>query len=288
VAQDRRPLTAEDREEISRFLVLDLSNKEMRSSAPIRNVDESELIDPDTGAVPPVRLVSLQATDADRLVLTDIDLSDCAFTGLHHADQIQLDGRCTFATDPRRRRQVLAEEHYWRNERRQNRGLPPGRWRGAAAGPGAEVAGPARLEVLYRQLRKALEDGKNEPGAADFYYGEMEMRRAATRGSERALLWLYWLTSGYGLRAGRAIITLVAVVAALAFGMQYAGFPGPPITYLDALLYSLRSIVAVDVKSAAVPEDVTRWGQIIRILLRITGPLFIGLAALAIRNRVKR
>jgi hypothetical protein len=38
---------------------------------------------------------------------------------------------------------------------------------------------PARLAVLYRQLRKAQEDAKNEPGAADFYYGEMEMRRLA-------------------------------------------------------------------------------------------------------------
>jgi hypothetical protein len=36
--------------------------------------------------------------------------------------------------------------------------------------------GPDRLAVLYRALRKAQEDNKNEPGAADFYYGEMEMR----------------------------------------------------------------------------------------------------------------
>jgi hypothetical protein len=60
---------------------------------------------------------------------------------------------------------------------------------------------PERLAALYRQLRKAQEDAKNEPGAADFYYGEMEMRRHATTAhpGERVLLFLYWLTSGYGL-----------------------------------------------------------------------------------------
>jgi hypothetical protein len=29
---------------------------------------------------------------------------------------------------------------------------------------------------LYRALRKGREDARDEPGAADFYYGEMEMR----------------------------------------------------------------------------------------------------------------
>jgi hypothetical protein len=42
---------------------------------------------------------------------------------------------------------------------------------------GAGQVGPAQLALVYRALRKALEDGANAPGAADFYYGEMEMRR---------------------------------------------------------------------------------------------------------------
>ena len=68
----------------------------------------------------------------------------------------------------------------------------------------AEVR-PERLATLYRQLRKAQEDIKDEPGAADFYYGEMEMRRHAQTApaAERAIIWLYWLISGYGLRALR-------------------------------------------------------------------------------------
>ncbi|NKY96055.1 MULTISPECIES: hypothetical protein [Gordonia] len=58
------------------------------------------------------------------------------------------------------------------------------------------------VSTTYWALRKALEDSKDGPGAANFYYGEMEMRRlAAARWSgEPALLAAYWLTSGYGLQ----------------------------------------------------------------------------------------
>ncbi|RJL35895.1 hypothetical protein D5H75_03755 [Bailinhaonella thermotolerans] len=254
-------------------------------SRPLRQVDESGLADPRLGRVPLAAVTSLRGLDAGQVVLTDVDLTGCLFAGVHRADQIQLDGRCVFATDPRRRRRVLAEEHHWRARRRFLRGRGPGRW--SPAPEGVRPVDSPRLEVLYRQLRKALEDAKNEPGAADFYYGEMEMRRAGARRAERLLLWLYWLVSGYGLRAWRALAAMLAVVAALALGMAHAGFPRP-VPYLDALLHSLRAMVAVDVKTANVPETVTHWGQVLQVMLRVSGPLFVGLAALAIRNRVKR
>jgi hypothetical protein len=76
--------------------------------------------------------------------------------------------------------------------------------------PAGQIAG------LYRALRKGREDAKDEPDAADFYYGEMEIdappRRPptdnptgeASRGQvERGILTAYWLVSGYGLRACR-------------------------------------------------------------------------------------
>jgi hypothetical protein len=84
-------------------------------------------------------------------VLTDVDLARCRFAGIQRLDQIKLDGRCTFATDPAGRRQVLAEEHHWRHAH-------GGRRAGcrAAAPQGVEVVGPDRAQVLYRQLRKAV------------------------------------------------------------------------------------------------------------------------------------
>jgi hypothetical protein len=60
---------------------------------------------------------------------------------------------------------------------------------------------PGRIAGIYRQLRKSREDSKDEPGANDFYYGEMEMRRRSGPLAERSILRLYWLVSRYGLRA---------------------------------------------------------------------------------------
>jgi hypothetical protein len=60
------------------------------------------------------------------------------------------------------------------------------------------------------------EDNKHEPGAADFCYDEMEMRRHAssTPWGERVILGAYWLTAGYGLRGLHALGAL----------FQYLGF----------------------------------------------------------------
>jgi uncharacterized protein YjbI with pentapeptide repeats len=134
-----------------------------------------------------VRIMSLRGVDAAHLVLTGVDLTDCLFAGTIHLDQLRLEGRYSFAVAPsglRRRRmrpvrwtprRTLAEEHYWRAAR----GWGADGW--MPAPEGEEVQEPAALAPVYRQLRKAFEDGKHEPGAADFYYGEMEMRRHAER-----------------------------------------------------------------------------------------------------------
>ncbi|MFE7840144.1 hypothetical protein ACFU53_30030 [Streptomyces sp. NPDC057474] len=158
--------------------------------------------------------------DAAHLVLSDVDLSGCLFAGTVHLDQLRLESACTFDTAPpavhwRRwppvrftERRTLAEEHHWRARQ-------PGAVRGwNVAVLGAGRAGPLQLAPVYRALRKALEDGKHEPGAADFYYGEMEMRRHADDipRSERSLLTAYWALSGYGLRASRALAWLGAAM----------------------------------------------------------------------------
>ena len=36
---------------------------------------------------------------------------------------------------------------------------------------------PAQVAAVYRDRRRSFEAKSDEPGAADFYYGEMEMRR---------------------------------------------------------------------------------------------------------------
>jgi uncharacterized protein YjbI with pentapeptide repeats len=263
---------------------------------------------------PEVAIESLRGTDAERLVLTDVDLSSCLFVGMHRVDQLRLDGECTFATDPSGTRQVLAEEKLWRFT-----WMPPrsrNRWFPGRLASDAAVVEPARLEVLYRQLRKAIEDSKNEPGAADFYYGEMEMRRiAATRMRDKVLLWLYWASSGYALRARRALVWLAVTIAATIAALTLAGFPasgsdlnahgtltgptGPqPITVTvhqtdPVTTLSARGERAIEITLNAVifrgtDTQLTTTGRYIDILARLLGPLLLGLSVLAVRNQVKR
>ncbi|NYS17268.1 pentapeptide repeat-containing protein [Streptomyces sp. SJ1-7] len=275
---------------------------------------------------PSVRLASLRGVDAAHLVLADVDLSPCLFTGAVHLDQLRLEGACTFDTAPspagRQRwspvrftdRRVLAEEHHWRAGR-------PGAVRGwNVAVFGAGRVGPLQLAPVYRALRKAFEDGKHEPGAADFYYGEMEMRRHADDipRAERWLLTAYWALSGYGLRASRALAwlgagMLLTIGLLMAFGIaqdtpkQTATGTVPPgggtVTFeIDkddpknptsdrftgerfekALNVTLNSVVF---RSSG--QDLTTAGTYIEMASRLTEPVLLGLAVLAIRNRVKR
>jgi hypothetical protein len=90
----------------------------------------------------------------------------------------------------RRRRRVIAEELPFLG--RSGKGKP-------------DAPHPKQVEAIYRQLRAALEASKAAPAAADFYYGEMEMRRrsSACPSFDRLLLAIYKCTSGYGLRAWR-------------------------------------------------------------------------------------
>ncbi|MGW9461161.1 pentapeptide repeat-containing protein [Streptomyces globisporus] len=278
---------------------------------------------PDAG----VRMASLRGVDAAHLVLADVDLSQCLFTGTVHLDQLRLEGACTFARVPFRtvwrhgrpvrftERRTLAEEHHWRAW--QPAAIPGWNMVGSSTGH----VGPAQMAPVYRALRKSFEDSKNEPGAADFYYGEMEMRRHDREGTtrtERGLLHGYWALSGYGLRASRALYWLAAtmlatVVLLMGFGIardspkqeatgtvpagggkvtfeigkadpqnpQGDRFTGE--RFEKALNVTLDSVVF---RSSG--QDLTTAGTYIEMTSRLTEPILLGLTVLAVRNRVKR
>jgi hypothetical protein len=143
-------------------------------------------------------------------------------------------------------------------------------------------------------------------GAADFYYGEMEMRRHAKRHdaklerhdrhwvhwaratTERAVLWLYWLVSGYGLRAWRALAALALVIGLVGVGFSRVGFHHPHPSQLVSWLYALQATVSLEGKARQLSGQLTLPGELLRVGLRLTGPLLLGLALLSIRGRVKR
>jgi uncharacterized protein YjbI with pentapeptide repeats len=292
-----------------------------RAEGKVEMPDEGQLVRAAGDRSPRPRLLSLRGVDGTGVTLSDLDLSACRFQGSHNLDRVHIEGRSPFAATPTgwkfgrvsglrlplwrwTRRWTLAEEHHWRANRYPpvaTNGRPhpkregwyppavqPPQWYVDATGHEMQPLPPGRVASWYRALRKSWEDSKDEPGAADFYYGEMEMRRLgpATPWGERFILWLYWLVSGYGLRGLRALAWLAVVVVSLGILFELVGFarhPSPP-TVWGSLLYAARSTLSI-----ADPEaQLTGWGKLLQLVLRLAGPVLLGLALLAVRNRVKR
>jgi hypothetical protein len=288
---------------------------------------------------PTPRLLSMRGVDVSNLTLVELDLRPCLFQGVHKRAELRIVGARPFEDTPDDRvrafgirlwrhwtnRQALAEEHRWRCRSRY-----PGRWYprqcrsptwlAQVTGQKVDELDPARLAAVYRALRKAQEDSKNQPGAADLYYGEMEMRRLArsTPLPEQFILWLYWLISGYSLRGLRTLLALLTLLTVATGLIAWVGFPRPqPVTTFTATIVGTtpRQSVQIEPQSAATvtsresvgkrlrtaavvalegavfraPEQQLSYpGRVIQDLVRISGPVLLGLMLLSIRNRVKR
>lgn len=117
------------------------------------------------------------------------------------------------------------------------------------------------------------------------------MRRHASTASsgERILLFLYWLTAGYGLRAIRArafLGALIIITTALLTGYDLSG---PTASY--AVPARLNQAVLITLNSAvfrSAGQPLTTPGAYIEMAARFTGPALLALGILALRNRVKR
>ena len=237
------------------------------------------------------RMVSLRRTDVANLTLADVDLHACRFDGAHNLPALRIEGTDVFERTPRSyrgtRRQAIAEEHEWRRDhprRLQSRGWYPPSCAHPEWLPDPVTLQPHEIAAIYRDLRKGREDNKDEPGAADFYYGEMEMRRyaAQTPRAERAIIWLYWLVSGYGLRASRTLVALALTIVAFAALLHAFGLQDPDFSM--ALLQSVQGAAF----RAGDARVLTEGGQYLQLPLRLLGPLFLGLMIVSLRGRVKR
>lgn len=265
-------------------------------------------------------LHSLRRANVAHLVLSSVRLEDCRFGGAHGLDKLRIDASCQLASTPARRprrpprfvrRRVIVEERDWRR--------CFARWDGAIGPDRFAPRSAAEIAGIYRDLRKGLEDIKDEPGAADFYYGEMEMRRLAHREvgtnpprTEVCLLYAYWLVSGYGLRAWRAFSAIAVLILAgalifLTVGVSQPGgaggkassvdlqtgtihySEGPPAVngFGDALELAGRTSIALLRNPGSVPE-LTGVGTVADVVLRLLTPVLLGFGLLALRGRTKR
>ncbi|WP_216216925.1 pentapeptide repeat-containing protein [Amycolatopsis aidingensis] len=294
---------------------------------------------PDTEDLPV--LLSVRETDLSEMLLIDVDLRWCRFAGAHHLDLLRIEGRSPFDRPPTgwhagwawppvwrwTRRSVLAEEHHWRHDQRKSRGWRHGHdqrkargWHSSSPGQDAVAAvGPVRLAALYRSLRKSLEDSKDQAGAGDFYYGEMEARRHSGPVRDRVVLSAYWLLSGYGQRVLRPLVALAALVGVITVLLVGWGLPdSPPPQQITGTLPVAEQQVTLAVRDASptLPPAAQRWnwnraGKAAQIAMssvvfrdggqkltpagtwtimagRFLGPALLLLAILAIRARVKR
>ena len=246
------------------------------------------------------RLLSLRRANVAGLRVAYVDLTDCRFGGAHNLDKLRFEAEVSFGVAPTHLawdwRHVTADERAWRAQHARRWTAPTyPEWVDAWLGQRRpSVMEPAQIAGGYRMLRKGREDSKDEPGAADFYYGEMEMRRRAHRGRtsgasrgrvERGVLTAYWLVSGYGLRAWRALACLLVVILVGAVGLWAVGFTGHRQAWSSALLYTAGAVTRlVNPPTGLLTEP----GQAIRLVVGLLGPLLLALALLALRGRVKR
>src|SRR6185295_6601346 len=114
----------------------------------------------------------------------------------------------------------------------------------------------------------------------------MEMRReGADSWIERAILTIYWLVSGYGMRASRAAIAFAFVALALAAGFQTFGLENPP-GFWHTLGWTVTACVSLTKPVETV--DLTTGGVYLNVTARILSPALIALVVLALRSRVRR
>ena len=227
------------------------------------------------------RITSVERANLVNVTLSHLDLSDCTFVGAHGLDGVRFED-VEWAT----------VQNIWGTHRRaiaDERALAPG-----------TPAKAERIARAYRALRKGREDNKDEPGAGDLYYGEMEMRRKALRRRgdppsakrtsrpEWFVIWLYRLVSGYGLRSSRALFCLTVTVLVFGWALHVGGFK-PDQDFGTSVLFSVESTSTLFRGTSVVKAStLTDLGHVLHIGLRVLGPLFLGLAILALRARVKR
>ncbi|WP_433528373.1 pentapeptide repeat-containing protein [Micromonospora sp. CA-263727] len=286
------------------------------------------------------RLLAVRGTSLARLVLRDVDLWACRFTGARNLSSLTMVGRRLL---PRiRGRLRVADEVGWQR----SLGRSSGGWAdsynesametrlkattaadSATADMRAELRGirsalpeprAQDVQIIYRTLRTLLEGSGDKPGADDFYYGEMEVRRTAPRHepltsgwTQHALVWLYYGLSGYGLRASRAFGWFFILLLLGTFGLHVTttvaphsttaatavaipGSPrangtdtGAPALFPDALLSAFQ-LSTLPLSRTEPLLRYSRPGELVRLCLVVIGPALLTLALIAIRARIRR
>lgn len=153
---------------------------------------------------------------------------------------------------------------------------------------------PDEMALVYSRLRQALHRTGNRAAAAHCLRLEREERRLAAhpRSTQRWLLGLFKHLSGYGHSIARPLVALCALAAAGTLGFALAGLDldPDPSTVREAGLarcvtFSLESLLGLLSPPAA---ELSTAQALLQLGLRVSGPAFLLLTGLAIRNKLAR
>jgi uncharacterized protein YjbI with pentapeptide repeats len=163
------------------------------------------------------------------------------------------------------------------------------------------------LAQACRRLSANAEESREYSLANEFHYWSMDAARKGDWTFFNDLTWrdlltwrrwpaivkhlglittLYWMLSGYGVRATRAFLVLFGIW--LTFTTLYvlvASSPFSPSEFWQAAAYSLTALVRLNPRPQSEELD---WFQTLGTVEGILGPLQIALLALAIRRQVMR
>lgn len=266
--------------------------EQLRLGGPLRVTGKS-------GAVKLPEILTLRNADAGSLTFSRVFLGRCLFYGAHDLQKIGLESTVEFARAPwwAGGRRYIADELAWRMrskfhslgwefDRQYVSDTPARRKPGDPLKVQIPPLEAAQVASAYRELRCGFEAKSDMSGAADFYYGEMEMRRwSGNRGiGERTLVFFYWLLAGYGMRAGRALLLWVTAVLLGGYLMGIYGYKDGTPTVEESLLFALRATIP----GVRTEGTLTSEGSLIEAVLRVVGPLSLALFAVAVRTRLMR
>jgi hypothetical protein len=148
-----------------------------------------------------------------------------------------------------------------------------------------------RLAQVCRRLSANAEENREYPLANEFHYWSLDALRKEGWRSLGLIRTLYWALSGYGVRARRAFLVLLAMWAAftILYGLvnppEFEKFGQGSSYVLQTAVYSL--LVLARLSPEPNPEEPGMF-QLLVGLEGILGPLQIGLLLLAIRRQVMR
>ncbi len=148
------------------------------------------------------------------------------------------------------------------------------------------------LERNYSDLRRQLEASGRTHEANDLYYGEMRARQRAlpTNSPERWMLAAYRLISAYGTRALPALLAWVLMTVVAADLLRINGVditePGEAVSFREAWQFTSQAAYSIFRPTGA--PDLSYFESALMLCVRFSGPVLLALAALAVRNRVRR